>query len=117
MLMTLFSLLHLGARCVECPEHGACCHVGDDKAVLLCIGGFGPTACLRLSFLPMQFSLCTSSHRWLGWKWTATGGSDATLLRWLACAWLMLRHSLLLCASLSPKLMEVLPLVGGCMKF
>ena len=29
----------------------------------------------------MQVSLCTSSHRWLGWIWDATGGAEATLKR------------------------------------
>ena len=67
------------------PEHGACFHIGEDKTVLFRIGGFGPIppVFLRPSFssIPMQVSLCTSSHRWLGWIWDATGGAEATLKR------------------------------------
>ena len=83
VLMTMFLLPHLGAKCVEWFSflNAGLLRTGiAGQNVFFLYWWLGPIlpVFLRPSVfsLPIQVCLCTSSHRWLGRKWTST---DATL--------------------------------------
>ena len=129
VLMSMFLLPHLGAKCVEWFSflNAGLLRTGiAGQNVFFCIGDL-VLFCLSFSALlsfPFLFRfvfalLLTDGSAANGHLLTQLWNKGLslhllTLLRWLVCAWLMLCRSLLLCASLSPKLMAAWRLVGGC---
>ena len=63
--------------------HGACFHVGAGKAVVFCSRGSGIVPPLlfraRLNEVPLPLSICTTSHKWLGWMWSPDAGTAQTM--------------------------------------